>query len=482
MNRKSTSSSGNVLRFFSGTAAIAALLFSVSPGTAQASTTAQAKIVNQVIVTYKDAASAGSFTQKADVNVTVTLVKADLSVSSLLDLAVVAGGTADYINYAITSNANGSDNYKITDTFSAANNLTSYNATFTVYKSDGAGVLQPGLSSSISNGTPAATLASVPIGGAIATASAGAVLSFPGGTLNGNIADNAIVMVGNSGPYRVSGHYYGTGPHVTGAGVYVADDPDTLTLTAFGAGAPLFNADAARGLLVAERVFLKVSVSGIITGTATSSPDGTVIDTITTSDSGNGHTAGTTFNTTTFYGSSLAITKTLSDCGIDTNMGACTPLVSGTSNVAPNHVLEYQITVHNNGHGPATAVQVADAVPAYTTLLAYATSGAAATLTSGANFAKVITDSATDGPTNQNIDIPATSIDATNYGGGSLTAFGRVTLLNSNPIQYERNNVTFWLGASSVVGTGGTLAAGSGATPTPANAPTYTIKYRVKVN
>jgi len=138
MKRVSLLPSGKALRFLTGTVGIAAAIAAANPGAAQASTTpkgttAAAKIVNQVAVTYYDNTGVGTqYTRKAATTVTVALVQSPLNVAALTaNTSIDAGGSAVY-NYTITSTANGSDYYKINTAFGTATNLSSYQAVFTI--------------------------------------------------------------------------------------------------------------------------------------------------------------------------------------------------------------------------------------------------------------------------------------------------------------------------------------------------------------
>src|SRR6266702_3654419 len=108
MKRVSLLPSGKALRFLTGTVGIAAAIAAANPGAAQASTTpkgttAAAKIVNQVAVTYYDNTGVGTqYTRKAATTVTVALVQSPLNVAALTaNTSIDAGGSAVY-NYTIT--------------------------------------------------------------------------------------------------------------------------------------------------------------------------------------------------------------------------------------------------------------------------------------------------------------------------------------------------------------------------------------------
>ena len=445
-------SSGGFIRSLVSAIALVAVVTFVNTGTAQANTAANAKILNQVTVTFKDATGSGTgFTQTASTTVTVQLVQSQLLVTTLSDMAVNVGTPAIYQDYAITATANGSDGYKITSTFSAMSNLATQTLDYAIYRWNGSTLAITNTGAQITSATGTNTLTPVNIGGSVVIGRTGTdTLKVPFGSLNG-IAQNTVVMVGSNGPYLVSGTT--TGAAATTPGTEV---PASITLIAYSGGPAPSISDTALGSVVAERVFLRVTVNGT-TGTT----DGSITHTITTTDSSSAHPSIAVANTTTFHGTNLTISKNVANCGqAGTSCGA--PAASATG--VPGDILEYTVTVHNAGSGPATLVAVADAVPVYTGLVVLTTT---ALVSADTDVFATISDGAT-----------TASLQVGGGGGTINVANGKVTY-GANPRSAALNPINFFLGAGSTNSVGGSLAAGS---PAPANAPTYTIKYRVKVN
>lgn len=457
MNRKYNSSSGGFIRSLVSAIALVAVFAFVNTNTAQANTAANAKILNQVTVTFKDATGSGTgFTQTASTTVTVQLVQSQLLVTILSEnIAVNVGTPAVYQDYAITATANGSDGYKITPTFSAMSNLASQSLDYAIYRWSGTELAVTNTGTQIVGATGTNTLTPVNIGGSVVIGRNGTdTLKVPFGSLNG-IAAKTVVMVGTNGPYLVSGTTPGTVASIPGTEV-----PATITLTAYSGGSAPTITDADIGTVVAERVFLRVTVAGTITGTI-GTTDGSIKHTITTTDSVGGNSSTAVYNTTTFHGTKLDISKNVANCGQD---GSSCDTPAATKNGLPGDILEYTITVHNAGSGPATLVAVADAVPVYTGLVV---AGGSALVSADANVFAVVTGGAT-----------TANLQVGGNGGTTDVANGKVNYV-ANPKSAALNPMNFYLGIGSTNSAGGTLVAGD---PAPADAPTYTIKYRVKVN
>ncbi|NVN99366.1 MAG: hypothetical protein HXX17_08585 [Geobacteraceae bacterium] len=414
---------------------------------------ANATILNRITVTYKDTANA-SYSQTASATVTVLLQKAALNVTTLSDLTVNAGSAALYQYYSLTSTANGTDNYQITPTFSAASNLSAQTLDYAVYRYNGTAMAATNTGTQITTATGTNTLSNVAIGSTIGIAWDGtSKISVPFGSLNG-ITTNTLLMINGKGPFVVTGTSTGTAPANPGA----ETTPATITIAAFAgltgvsAGPALTTLSSSDivGQTIAERVYLQVTVNGTITASGTGTGNGTIIDTIGTKDSAGTSPSTNLTNTTTFKGTQLTISKKVANC---TSTGASCGTYAATATALPGEILQYQVTVQNLGAGDASVVSIGDAIPNYTSMVAVGTTTLLAADTD--NFATINAN---------NIQVGGT--------GTAGVGYGKLTY-GANPRSQAGNAFNFYLGTGSAVGTGGTLTGGGSV---------YTIIYRVKVN
>lgn len=432
-----------------------------------AGTAANAAIKNVVTVRYKDVAGTQDFTVVKNSVVTIALQKSALAVTGLLtDLERASGATANYTYYTLTSTANGADAYKVNIAFSSPTDVVGQTGDLYLFKYDvGTSALaQVGSSLGQINGTTITYAAPVDVSIG-ATSMIGwdgtDVLSVPGGALNG-IAAGSIVMVGSKGPFRVTGTTSGAAATTTTAETYA-----TITLTSYDSSDLTTVTVGDIGSTVGERVYLKVAV----TASATAATVGTIVHTITTTDSAgtNVNTSGILTNTTSFLGTALTVTKLVANCGPAAYNGACAGASAATlTGAKPGDVLEYTVTVQNTGGGQANSVLVEDNVPVYTALVQYPTTF----LTGGSVGAATNASTVVFAQGNDEIDTVQVQIAGN---GTADVLYGQAAAVGpeTNPT-VAGSTLKFWLGATSAVGTGGNLTAA------PAN-PTYTIKYRVEV-
>jgi uncharacterized repeat protein (TIGR01451 family) len=337
------------------------------PSSVLAQTAADATILNVVTVDYSDASGTSNFQATASSSVTVNLVEAAATVSGRptnaapgdtavipIELTVDSGATASYL-FAITANSNGGDTYDLSAAIDAVSNVSGETATTQVVAADG--------TTAVGGANPA----TVDLGGSVITNVTGLnTLEFPGGTLN-NIALGDIVVV-DGVDYEVGSVTAGSAPshdntggvaHVD-VGTTTAEVAGSLTLIANTSGSntnPAFGAPLV-GEVVAEQILVTVDVTAITTVAGT---DGTVdFDLSVNPDGDPGLIADVQDHTTTFTAVNLSIQKDVRNV---TAGGTFAASAAGD----PGDVLEYQLTITNNG-GNATAVIVTDTVPDYTTL------------------------------------------------------------------------------------------------------------------
>ena len=478
--------------------AISALAAIGSPGTASANSTANTTILNTVRVDYRDATGTNSFSASASASVTVNLVKAPLNTfgaptgangsPALVCLGAFDAPASGIINslYALTATANGSDTYNFSMPAPTPHNVTGQTATYSILKSDG----------TLENLAPATRV----LGSAIPTrVVSDTVLEFPGGALAGFAIGDMVTVQTTGGPkaFLVTGVTAGQAPVYSNGGgtaysvlgtMTLPEIKGTLTLgpwanttytlntagdTTFGGGntAPTFNSTnpATLGLPVAEMVLVKVAVSAQSTLV-----DGTVDFALNMTAQGGTNPSQIGCNVGTFKAPTLSIKKEARNF---TQNGA----FGGTANGNPGEILEYKVTVSNAG-GQAAQVVVADAVPAYTTLVAFGTGYLTGAPTNTVNdfFARInnglanydMTRSAVDSETNPVLPL-------------AKVGYGKATGVTAT------SPITFYLGDGSTNAAGGKIPACSDTTYTTSTACTtngktwitsYTILYQVKID
>ena len=315
------------------------------PGSAFATTAANAVITNTATVNYDDA---GGFAQAqilASASVTVNLVTAAPTLSLPIDATTPSTVALDY-TYTITNNSNGLDNY----TLSSADSLW------------GAGITQPVPMAILDTGF--AAIASIDLGATSAAAIAA-------------VGDSSIT-VPNDGSADASQNGIAVGD-------VIVIGPDVVTVTAVtdtGAGTDIITF-AADTLTVAVAVGDQIGEQGtfIMRTTPVTSTSGHQYTVTVTATDGANPTTDATVTTVTLI--TLTVTKYVANITtpvVPAGPPASVTLTTGLSGAPvtyyvsgvtgnPGEVLEYVIgIVSTAGSGTATDVIISDPVPAFTSL------------------------------------------------------------------------------------------------------------------
>ncbi len=469
--------------------ALSAVAAAAVPATALANTSAGAKVVNVVEVTYSDTSGINKFTAAASTTTTVNLVKSALNASNapaggtvaalgcLGTVDTVSGGTVSAI-YALSATANGADTYNLSikDYATGTANVSDITRTYSTLTYNG----------TVEAVNPANRIlgSAIPVG-----VGAADTLLFPGGSLDGfAVNDIVLVEIGPVGSkvkraFKIAKVYQGTAAsHANSNGntAYTSGDLSgtqaedkgylqlapyentTVTLNGtsvtFGGDSvvPAFTTAATAptlGVPVGELVLVQLDIKASASSVTN---DGTVGYTLTATN-GTDNTDITC--TASFYKrSQLSIQKQVRN--------TAGGVWGGTATGNPGDILEYKITVKNIG-GQAAKVSIKDAVPAYTTLV-----------TNGNNFA-TITDSLGKSVT------VTTAVDAEGQPTSINTGFGDAVPTDTN------RAINFYLGDTSSQSAGGTVPSCSSATAATQSEcttkggtwlDTYTILYQVKID
>jgi hypothetical protein len=463
-----------------GSGLIIALSFFVvsvlaQPATAHAlgGTAANAVIKNSVTANYKDASGTNSFTANAYTLVTVSLVRSAVLVGTSAGfpagstLTVNSGANAVYNYYTLNSQSNGADSPKLIGTLGALPaQLSAESATYTLYRyatsTWGAGTTL----GTVTTTTP--TSYSVPLGATSAEGwnSGTSTLTIPGGVWGtSGLTVGTAVTVGGVGPFYIASLVTAGSAATAGA----AEVQGGITLGTMSGGPALSALTAANTVYttVGEYVYIGVTITGNTTGAS----QGTVADSISTTDSTGGNATAAVSNSTIVNGTAaMTLTKTVFDCGASA-YNAASPCSGSATNANPGDVLEYTVTVINpvgsGTTGPMSGVNLTDHVPAYTSLVTYpATYASGGVVTAQSTSSTNVFCNANNGGTAFGIEIKGT--------GTSNVSYGQMTYGSGSATDatYAGSNILFYLGTGSAVGTGGTLV--------PA-ATTYTFQYRVQV-
>lgn len=418
-----------------------------SAGTAQAETAANATILNVVNVEYKDAGGNGqdgtpsgaAFVESASASVSVELLAAAPTVTGPTPASgqTVASGATQVYEFEMYSNANGDDEYDFT-----------INGTATA-DADVAGLSEIISLVTYPDGTtanPGATAVNdFNIGASVILADDDSdTVSVPFGSDNNIEAGDDVIIDGTK--YTVNAVAAGTAP-AHSADSLTAETNTTISLYDYGTtnAADLSGVDLS-GLVISELYLFEVSV----TATAINGNDGESYFTVTADTDTDGGAAITPISdiNTTFATAGLTITKQVR------NVSQANPFANSDSG-KPGETLEYRITVTNAG-SDATSVEVSDAVPVYTTLVAgsaYGTNGG------GTIFAQV------DDGTNT-VNVTTATDSETQPGGTTETGFGETAGTAAG------DSIAFYIGDDSTNAAGGTVSAGI----------TYTIIYQVTID
>ena len=451
--------------------AVAAALFiallAAAPGV-EANSGAGGKILNTIGITYKDAGGTTSYSATATTTVTVNLVKAGITYSGRPTTGskgatavypsgqtINSGASASYL-LALTATANGGDTYNLSRTVGSTTNMASNTVTYATVKNDGTTV--------VASGSPA----TVAIGASVIQEVASGHIHIPGGSLatakltGAQTSDGRVLVIGNV-DYLISSVSAGTAPSNTHTGDTYYNDTgtptaevlDTINLIAnpSGANTTFTGSGVSVGDVAAEQVLVLVTVTGTIGSTP--GVNGLVPFTLTTSDSGSGHSTTTDpAITTTFNGGWLQVKKKVKNVTKSGSYGA-------TATGDPGDILEYQVLVNNNGAANSTLVSATDHVPVYTELVCDMGTTACTGTPTTAIIATINNGTNTSNVTYQSSDDECAGSPA-NVGGGNAAGWTVGSALN------------FYMGTgcNAITPVGGTVAASA----------TYTILYRVKMN
>ncbi len=363
MTRKQHSLTGPARAIVSALALVVLFAFG-TPQTAQASTSANATIFNQVEVSYTSGTT--TLTAQADFTVTVaTLPAAPTVYVDTTAQTTTAGGTVTY-TYTVRSNSNGPDTY----TAAAPNSVDA----------------------SISASTDT-TPTPVTLWGGIVLGSGAGVINLPGCSTTGQAdKDTVELMVGGAT------HRYTVTSITAGSGAS-AGTPEvlaTVALTPIGGAPAITGGNVAAGTQVGEYQTTSMDQTA---GTPTNAgTDGTHTTNLTLTTTAT-NLAGSAVTYTTSSGDSNEVTTTVSSPAVTITKSA------DKTSAKPGETITYTVTVTNtHASAAATSVTVTDAVPAYTTMVA--TSGNFATATLNGAAAVNISTSADD----ENADVVSGSL------------------------------------------------------------------------
>ena len=342
MTRKQHSLTGPG-RAILGALALVVLFAFGAPQAAQASTSANATIFNQVEVSYTSGSN--TLTAQADVSVTVaTLAAAPTVYVDTTAQTTTAGSTVTY-TYTVRSNSNGPDTYTTAAPDSADTNI----------------------SASIDT-TPAA----VTLWGGITLSAGAGFINLPGGSTT-DLADSDTVEL------TVGGATHRYTVTITTAGNGASDGtPEVLAKVSLApiGGAPAITAlNVTAGTQVGQ---YKTTTMDQTAGTPTTAgTDGT-------------HTTNLTLTTTATDGADAVVTYTTKAADsnqVITTVSSPEVTITKTADVAnakPGETITYTVTVTNtHASAAATLVTVTDAVPAYTSMVVTSGNFATATLNGG---------------------------------------------------------------------------------------------------
>ncbi len=346
MKKQSNRPSG-LLKKATGVAAGFILLATLLPGTAAATTAANAVITNTATVNYDDTGGNPQTALTASVDVTVNLVTAHPTLSAPVDATTSSGVFLNY-TYTIINNSNGPDTYNLTSAAVLGANVTSQTAVFR----------DPSDSIDITGVTIGATSV------AVAALAGATVITVPNdgvsdASVNGIAAGDAVFIAGTV--------------DVVASVVDNATGTSTITLTT-GLAANASVGDQIGGL-----------TTFILKTTPIATVNGSTYDiTITANDGATAGAAPIDVTTTTVLVISLTVTKYVANVTAAVVGGTPFPAV-GTLNTGlgaggivyyatgvtgnPGEVLEYVIVI-SNGAGAATAsdIVISDPIPNFTSL------------------------------------------------------------------------------------------------------------------
>lgn len=323
------------IKQLAGALTLAAVFALGAAQAAEASTSANATIFNQVTVEYQSGTTV--LTASADVSVTVaTLAAAPMVYVNTVAQTTTAGTAIDYI-YTVRSNSNGPDTYTLTTPVTSANT----------------GI-------SVPTNTP--DVGSVALWGGIVLSSGAGTINLPGGSAVGLAVNDTVELTVGGSAQRYTVTTINPGSAATAS---AAEVQAVLTLTPIGGAAAITASNVTTGTQIGEyAVIILQQTAGTPT---TAGTDGT-------------HVTNLTFTTTatdssdvvviyaTSAGSNNEVTTTVSSPSLSIAKAA------DKTNAKPGETITYTITVQNT-HATAAAsnVTVTDPVPTYTSYVANST-------------------------------------------------------------------------------------------------------------
>lgn len=373
MKKFKTNSPPGILGKLMATIALLAVLAAGGPS-AFAATSGNTTVYNEATVTYDSGASTGLTASDSQVVTVATLAAAPTVSSSSAGLTVLGGADAVY-TLTVTSNANGVDTYTGSVNSQVNTGVSAPTDSFSAAQSLWGGI--------IVQDTTVLNQFEVP-GGSI-----GANLSI-GDTvvISGNVFTVATITAGNAQTTTPTDEVY-----------------DVVTLTPAGSDLAI---GTGAGTQVGERgtiTFTQTAGTPTVVGTdGTHAQNARITTTATLADNATAATTDTAITTTV---SSPAVTI-LKEAR---NLDATTPtwVSDGSTTAKPGERIEYRITLTNtSGTGDATNVYLTDTIPAYTTFITGAYSGADVTQTYSVGPATTLGTAATAG-------------DSVNLTGSTLT-------------------------------------------------------------
>lgn len=334
-----------------GVLALIVLFAFSAPQTAQARTSANATIFNQVTVSYKSGTT--TLTAKADATVTVATTAAAPTVYvDTVAQTTTAGSNVTY-TYTVRSNSNGPDTYTFSAPDSQDTNIGASTDT-----------------------TPTA----VTLWGGIVLSSGVGVINLPGGSTTGLVTGDTVELLVNNGTSFVNQRYTATITTAgNGASDGVAEVLAVVTLAPISGATAITAANVTVGTQVGEyKTTTMVQTAGTPTIPGT---DGTHVTnqtlTCTATDAG-----GAAVTYTTSAGDSNQVTTTVTAPMVTISKSA------DVASAKTGQTITYTVTVTNT-HATAavSSVTVTDAVPDYTTMVVTAGNFATASLNGAAAVA-----------------------------------------------------------------------------------------------
>lgn len=313
-----------------GALALVVLFAFGAPQAAQASTSANATIFNQVTVSYQSGTNV--LTAKKDVSVTVATLAAKPAVYvNTTTQTTTAGGDVTY-TYTVRSNSNGPDTYTLT----------------TPVTSTDSNISAPG------NSTPTTSIA---LWGGIVVSSGIGTISLPGGSTTGLAVNDTVELTVGGVTHRYTVSNISAGNAQSDG---VAEVLAVVTLTPFTAGTdPAIKGDVAAGTQVGQ---YKATVTLAQTaGTpSTAGTDGTHVTDLTFTTTAT-DLSNATLSYTTAAADGNEVTTTVSSPSLEITK------VADNTTPKPGETITYTITVKNT-HATASVnnVTITDPVPNYT--------------------------------------------------------------------------------------------------------------------